>query len=79
MILPTAAGFACRYLADAAARRRRSESGSPSPARRRCCCLNYINSALALPKIRESPPSLLAATAVLAAALSVVGLVLRLG
>jgi BASS family bile acid:Na+ symporter len=75
VILPTAAGLACRYfftpkglkavaswfvLASAAA----------------LLILNYVNAALALPKIHESPISLLAATAVFAIGLSVVGLAL---
>jgi predicted Na+-dependent transporter len=37
--------------------------------------LNYINSAVALPHVLESPTSLLVATAILATALSAVGLV----
>lgn len=74
VLLPTAAGFLARYLI--------------SPARvARCSCwlsltsaaalllLNYINSALALPNMRESSPAVLLTTALFAAALSVVGLV----
>lgn len=74
VLLPTLAGIACRYLA------------TPQCVSTVGCwftlasaaallVLNYINSALALPKVYDSPTSLLLATAALATALSVVGLV----
>ena len=73
VLLPTAAGLACRYLL-------KPERVAPAAnwltlaSGAALLILNYINSALALPKVRESPPALLAATAILAAALSIVGL-----
>jgi BASS family bile acid:Na+ symporter len=74
VLLPTAAGFACRYLATPQ-RVAAAENWLALTSAAALLILNYINSALALPKVRESSPSLLVATAVLAAALSVVGLV----
>ena len=62
-LLPTAAGFACRYFADAAARDAQSQNWLTLASAAALLVLNYINSALALPKIRDSPPSLLATTA----------------
>jgi BASS family bile acid:Na+ symporter len=75
VILPTAAGLACRYaigperVAGVASRFVLASAAA-------LLLLNYINSALALPQVRESSMALLLATALLAAALSVVGLVL---
>ena len=75
VILPTAAGLACRYLITS---RRVEFLGSwfVLASAAALLMLNYINSALALPKIHEAPISLLAATTLLAIALSLVGLVL---
>jgi predicted Na+-dependent transporter len=75
VILPTAAGLACRYLLTP---RRVEFVGSwfVLTSAAALLMLNYINSALALPKIHESPISLLVATTLLAIALSLVGLVL---
>jgi BASS family bile acid:Na+ symporter len=75
VILPTAAGLACRYLLTP---QRVAVVGSwfVLVSAAALLLLNYINSALALPKVHESPTSLLLATTVLAIALSVVGLVL---
>ena len=75
VILPTAAGLVGGYLLTP---RRVAAVGSwfVLASAAALLMLNYINSALALPRIHESPTALLAATAVLAIALSVVGLVL---
>jgi BASS family bile acid:Na+ symporter len=75
VVCPTAAGFACRYFAGSE-RVARIAGWLTLASAAALLVLNYINSALALPKIYNSPVSLLAITAVLAAALSVVGLVL---
>jgi BASS family bile acid:Na+ symporter len=75
VILPTAAGLACRYLLTP----KRVESLSSAlnlASASALLLLNYINSALVLPKIRESSLTLVLATAALAAALSIVGLVI---
>jgi BASS family bile acid:Na+ symporter len=74
VILPTLAGFLCRY-ALSPARVAAAKSSLNLASATALLLLNYINSALALPEIRQSPASLLAATALLATALSVVGLV----
>jgi BASS family bile acid:Na+ symporter len=75
VILPTAAGLACRYLIGPA---RVAAVASPFilASAAALLLLNYINSALALPQVRESSMALLLATAALAAALSIVGLAL---
>jgi BASS family bile acid:Na+ symporter len=75
VVLPTAAGLAVRYLL---AQDRVASMGAwfALASAASLLLLNYINSALALPRIHESSTSLLAATAFLAVALSVVGLVL---
>lgn len=75
VILPTAAGLACRLLLAA----RRVEAMSSRfilASAAALLLLNYINAALALPRIRDSSLILLTATAVLAVALSLVGLAL---
>ncbi len=73
VILPTAAGFACRYFATP--RRVEAVAGwFVLASAAALLLLNYINSALALPRIHEAPKSLLVATVVLATALSLVGL-----
>jgi BASS family bile acid:Na+ symporter len=75
VILPTAAGLAFRFLL------------TPPRVERIACwfvlasaaalwMLNYINSALAFPRIREASAALLGATVALAAATSLVGLAL---
>ncbi|MEX2092990.1 MAG: bile acid:sodium symporter [Pirellulales bacterium] len=74
VILPTAAGLACRH---ALGKDRVTAMGSwlVLTSVGSLLLLNYVNAALALQKaLRESPFSVLATTAVLAAALSVVGL-----
>jgi bile acid:Na+ symporter, BASS family len=73
VLLPTAAGFVARYLVGPA-RVAAASSWLRLVSVAALLILNYTNSALALPKVLESPASLLAATAVLAAALGVVGL-----
>jgi bile acid:Na+ symporter, BASS family len=75
VILPTAAGIACRYLIGPA-RVASMASTFVVASAAALLLLNYINSALALPQIRESSTALLLATAALAAALSIVGLAL---
>jgi BASS family bile acid:Na+ symporter len=75
VILPTAAGLACRYLLRPA-RVAHVASWFTLASAAALLLLNYINSALALPRVREASMSLLLATAAFAAALSVVGLVL---
>ncbi len=74
VILPTAAGLVCRYLLSPG-RVMRVESWFGLASGAALLMLNYINSALALPKVHNSPASVLLATTLLAAALSVVGLV----
>jgi BASS family bile acid:Na+ symporter len=74
VILPTLAGFACRYLAgpDRIASARAWIMLASAAA---LLVLNYVNAALALPKVFDQTPiSLLATTAALAAALSLVGM-----
>ena len=73
VIIPTLAGFLCRY-ALAPARVAAAKSWLNLASATALLLLNYINSALAFPKILQSPSSLLAATAALATMLSVVGL-----
>lgn len=75
VILPTAAGFALRYVITPA-RIAPIRSWFALASAAALLLLNYINSALAMPKVLASPPSLLAATAILAASLSIIGLVL---
>jgi BASS family bile acid:Na+ symporter len=73
VLLPTAAGALCRYFVTAA----RADSAKPWFALASAAALlvlNYINSALALPKVTDSPLAVLASAAVLATALSLVGL-----
>jgi BASS family bile acid:Na+ symporter len=72
VILPTAAGLACRYLITP---RRVANAASwlTLASAAALLLLNYVNAALALPQIREAPFHLLLATAALAAALSLVG------
>lgn len=72
VLLPTAAGFLCRFLLTPR-RVAMAASWLTLTSAAALLTLNYINSALALPKIGESGPSLLVATTVLAAALSLVG------
>jgi BASS family bile acid:Na+ symporter len=75
VVLPTAAGLACRYLATPA---RVAHVGNcfTLVSAASLLALNYINSALALPEIRNSTLWLLATTAAFATALSVVGVIL---
>jgi BASS family bile acid:Na+ symporter len=75
VILPTAAGLACRYLLGPAQVAWMSSKFIVASAAA-LLLLNYINSALALPHVRESSTGLLLTTAALAIALSVVGLAL---
>ncbi len=75
VVLPTSAGFACRYFAGPE-RISRMSCWLTLASAAALLALNYINSALALPEVYDSSPSLLAITACLAGALSVVGLVL---
>jgi BASS family bile acid:Na+ symporter len=75
VILPTAGGLICRYLIGPI-RVASATSWFTLASAAALLLLNYINSALALPKIRESSASLLLATAALATALSAVGLTL---
>jgi BASS family bile acid:Na+ symporter len=75
VILPTAGGLAGRYLMTPQ-RVAKVSSRFILASAAALLLLNYINAALALPEIREASPSLLAATAALAAALSIVGLAL---
>jgi bile acid:Na+ symporter, BASS family len=73
VILPTAAGLACRYIVTP----RRVEAVADwfvLASGASLLLLNYINSALALPQIHEASPSLLVATLVFATALSLVGI-----
>jgi BASS family bile acid:Na+ symporter len=74
VILPTAAGLVGRYLLTPP---RVAAMGGwfVLASAAALVLLNYINAALALPKIHESPTPLVAATALLAVALSMVGLV----
>lgn len=73
VILPTAGGFACRFLFTPK-RIQRAGSWLLISSCVALLLLNYINSALAAPKIREASAAILLATALLAAALSSVGL-----
>jgi bile acid:Na+ symporter, BASS family len=75
VLLPTAAGIACRYLAGP---NRVAEWASVFVVASAAALLllNYINAALAVPRIYEASWALLATTAALAASLSVVGHVL---
>ncbi|MCI0333415.1 MAG: bile acid:sodium symporter [Planctomycetes bacterium] len=75
VILPTAAGLACRYLLKPP-RVASMASWFVVASAAALLLLNYINSALALPRIRESSWPLLLSTAALAVGLSLVGLVL---
>jgi BASS family bile acid:Na+ symporter len=73
VILPTAAGLACRYLITPP-RVAGAASWFAVASAAALVLLNYVNAALALPHIRDASLPLLTATAVLAIALSVVGL-----
>jgi BASS family bile acid:Na+ symporter len=75
VILPTAAGLACRYLLNST-RVEALSSRFILASAAALLLLNYINAALALPRIRESSPILVAATATLVAALCFAGLAL---
>jgi bile acid:Na+ symporter, BASS family len=78
VIVPTAAGLACRYVMRpnvVAA----TASWCALASAAALLLLNYINAAVALPRIHESPVGLLLATALLATALSVVGLAIGWG
>jgi len=75
VIIPTLAGFACRYLLGP----RVVESARPWLALASAAALlalNYLNSILALHKAGQSPPQILLATVILALALGIVGIVL---
>jgi BASS family bile acid:Na+ symporter len=74
VILPTAAGFLCRYITSPE-QLSRVAGGFALASAAALLMLNYINSALALPEIYNSPTFLLVITATLAASLSLVGLV----
>jgi predicted Na+-dependent transporter len=74
VILPTLAGFLAR-IALTPERVAAAQAWLNLASASSLLLLNYINSALALPEIRQSPAPLLAATALFAALLSVVGLV----
>jgi BASS family bile acid:Na+ symporter len=75
VILPTALGFACRLCLTPA--RVKSHGGRIILASAiALLLLNYINSALALPKAAQSSVAVLVVTAALAVALSLVGLAL---
>ena len=73
VLLPTAAGFLCRYVATP---QRIAHVGDwfALASAAALLVLNYVNSALALPEVYDSPTFLLLVTAALAASLSVVGL-----
>jgi len=73
VILPTLAGFLCRF-AFSPVRIAAAKSWVNLVSASALLLLNYMNCALALPQIRQSPVSLLVATALLATMLSVVGL-----
>lgn len=75
VLLPTAAGFLCRQLLTPT-RVARMASWFILASAAALWLLNYMNSALAMPRILESSPPLLLVTAALAAALSLVGLAL---
>jgi BASS family bile acid:Na+ symporter len=75
VVIPTVLGFACRYLARAEGISRVGQWLTIASAAA-LLVLNYINSALALPSVHNSPAWSLAMTAILAAALSIVGLTL---
>lgn len=75
VILPTAAGLGCRWLATPT-RVSNVASWFVLASGVALLLLNYINSSLALPRIREASLSMLAATAALAGALSLVGMLL---
>ena len=74
VILPTAAGFLCRYFV-APERRSHVAPWFALASAAALLALNYINSALALPKVYDAPLLLLVITVALVALLSVVGLV----
>jgi BASS family bile acid:Na+ symporter len=75
VVLPTAAGFVCRYLV--APRQVAAVHGWLAIASAvALLVLNYINSAVALPELGDVRPALLVTTFLLTAALSVVGLML---
>jgi BASS family bile acid:Na+ symporter len=75
VILPTAAGFIGRYLLSA--KRVTAMAGLfVLTSAAALLLLNYINSAFALPKVRQAPQTLILTTVALAASLSVVGLIL---
>jgi BASS family bile acid:Na+ symporter len=75
VILPTAAGLACRYLISPP-RVAKAASWFTVASAAALLLLNYVNAALALPQMRDTSFALLLATAVLAVALSIVGLAL---
>jgi BASS family bile acid:Na+ symporter len=73
VILPTAAGMACRYWFSPV-RVDRAKRWFVLASAAALLVLNYINSAYALPKVYASSVSLLLVTAALAVALSLVGI-----
>jgi BASS family bile acid:Na+ symporter len=73
VVLPTAAGAVCRWLVTSERVESVAHLLSPVSAAA-LLALNYINSALALPKISAVPLALVATTVVLAATLSAAGL-----
>jgi len=75
VILPTAAGFTLRILMTPT-RVIAARSAIALASAAALLLLNYINSAVALPQVLNKPAALLATTAILAASLSIIGLVL---
>jgi BASS family bile acid:Na+ symporter len=75
VILPTAAGFACRYLLSPD-RVEKARAWLTLASAAALLLLNYINSVLALPKAYGSPASLLVATTILATSLAAIGILL---
>ena len=75
VILPTAAGFAARFLLTDQ-RVEHSRSWLTLTSAVALLVLNYINSVLALPKAYDAPVSLLVATAILATSLAAIGILL---
>ena len=73
VVLPTAAGLLCRWLVTPR-RVQLAASHLSLISAAALLALNYINSAIALPKIYDTPIALVAATAALATALSAAGL-----
>ena len=73
VILPTLVGFACRYLVGER-RVARVAHWIVLASAAALLVLNYVNAALALPKVSDEKPVAILAAALLAAALSLVGI-----